>query len=212
MKSNSHNPAPTPGTFSGEIHAALADCMAQDKNVVLGGQLIKYGFAGLTTGLYEQYPERFITYSVSESLMNSSAMGLALAGKRCVMFHVRMDFLASGMCALVNHIPIWRKKGHKLPIVMVVQEGRGINSGQGPQHSKDLTFWFQRFEGWKTCVPQTPAEAGDMMRESIMGDDPTMYVIHRTLFDAAEGKRIVIPQEIKLCGSSRRHVEAFYGD
>lgn len=210
MTSNSDNAARPENTFAGQINKTLLRCLRDVPELVLGGQLIKYGFAGVTSGLYELYPERFITYSVSESLMNSSAMGLALAGKRVCMMHVRMDFLASGMCALVNHVPIWRKKGHKLPIVMVVQEGRGINSGQGPQHSKDLTFWFQRFEGWQTCVPQTPQEAGGMLYDAIMGDDPTMYVIHRTLFDAAEGKRIVVPQEIKLCGSSRRHVEAFY--
>ena len=78
--------------------------------------------------------------------MNSSAMGLALAGKRIVMMHVRIDFLASGMCALVNHIPIWYKKGFKLPITLVCQIGKGM--GQGPQHSKNLSFWFKNFEGW----------------------------------------------------------------
>jgi pyruvate/2-oxoglutarate/acetoin dehydrogenase E1 component len=86
--------------------------------------------AGLTTGLYEKYPEQFITYSVSESLMNSSAMGLALAGKRVVMLHVRMDFLACGMDALINHIPVWAKKGTKLPIVIFCQIGRGM-AGRG---------------------------------------------------------------------------------
>ena len=66
----------------------------------------------------KKYPKQFITYPVSESLMNSSCLGLALAGKRIVMIHVRIDFLASGMCALVNHIPVWYKKGFKLPITL----------------------------------------------------------------------------------------------
>jgi len=124
--SNSDN-APRPvGTFAGEINRTLTELMEANRNIVLGGQLIKYGFAGLTTGLYEKFPERFITYSVSEELMNSSAMGLALAGKRVIMFHVRLDFLLCGMNALFNHIPIWWRKGYKLPITFVCQEGRGI--------------------------------------------------------------------------------------
>ena len=209
--SNSDNAARPSGTFAGEINRTLTEAMDADPNVVMGGQLIKYGFAGLTTGLYEKYPERFITYSVSEELMNSSAMGLALAGKRVIMFHVRLDFLLAGMNALFNHIPIWHKKGHKLPITFICQEGRGIGSGQGAQHSKDLTMWFQRFEGWRTCVPQTPQEAGDMLKDSIFGDAPTMYVIHRRLFNAKEGERVVTPEYIKLCGASRRHMEEFYG-
>src|SRR5579859_8187936 len=109
--SNSDNAARPIGTFAGNINAELHAALDRHPNLVLGGQLIKYGFAGLTTGIYDKYPERFITYPVCEELMNSSAMGLALAGKRVLMFHVRLDFLLCGMNALFNHIPIWRKKG-----------------------------------------------------------------------------------------------------
>lgn len=210
--SNSDNAARPAGTFAGEINRTLTELMDADPSIVLGGQLIKYGFAGLTTGLYEKHPERFITYSVSEELMNSSAMGLALAGKRVIMFHVRLDFLLCGMNALFNHLPIWWKKGHKLPVTIIAQEGRGIGSGQGAQHSKDLTFWFQRFEGWNTCVPQTPTEASDMLASAVKGDKPTMYVLHRRLFNASKGERVITPQEIKLCGASKRHMDAFYAD
>lgn len=210
--SNSDNAVRPAGTFAGEINRVLREAMDADPNVVMGGQLIRYGFAGLTTGLYEKYPERFITYSVSEELMNSSAMGLALAGKRVIMFHVRLDFLLCGMNSLFNHLNVWWKKGHKLPITIIAQEGRGIGSGQGAQHSKDMTFWFQKCEGWNTYVPQTPEEAATMLHDSIFGDKPTLYVIHRRLFNASEGTRIEVPQEVRLCGASKRHIEAFYGD
>lgn len=195
-------------TFAEAINKALAEAL-QDPNVVIGGQLIKYGVAGLTTGLYEPHKEQFITYSVSESLMNSSAMGLALAGKRVVMIHVRMDFLASGMCALVNHIPIWSAKGIKLPIVFICQIGKG--NGQGPQHSKNLTAWFENFEGWTTMVPEWPEQAYSMLKEAIAGDRPVMYVIHRELFnkEGAVGS-IRTPAKIKLCGSSQKHEREFY--
>lgn len=210
--SNSDNAARPAGTFAGEINRVLHERLAADQQIVLGGQLIKYGFAGLTTGLYEKYGDRFITYSVSEELMNSSAMGLALAGKRVLMFHVRLDFLLAGMNALFNHIPIWAKKGYKLPITIIAQEGRGIGTGQGAQHSKDFTFWFQRFEGWKVSVPQSPTEAADMLETAINGNAPTLYVIHRRLFDAAEGTRITIPEYVGLCGASKRHRDEFYKD
>lgn len=210
--SNSDNAARPAGTFAGEINRTLMEAMEKDPSIVLGGQLIKYGFAGLTTGLYEKFPERFITYSVSEELMNSSAMGLALAGKRVLMFHVRLDFLLCGMNALFNHINVWWKKGHKLPITIIAQEGRGIGSGQGAQHSKDITFWFQRAEGWQTFVPQTPQEASSMLETAIFGDKPTMYVLHRRLFNASEEVRVRVPEYVGLCGASRRHVKEFYKD
>lgn len=210
--SNSDNAARPAGTFAGEINRVLMEAMDTDPHVVMGGQLIRYGFAGLTTGLYEKYPERFITYSVSEELMNSSAMGLALAGKRVVMFHVRLDFLLCGMNALFNHLNVWWKKGHKLPVTLVCQEGRGIGSGQGAQHSKNITTWFENAEGWNVCVPQTPTEAAEMLHNSIFGDKPTLYVIHRRLFNNTKGERIVTPQYVGLCGASKRHMMEFYGE
>jgi len=210
--SNSDN-APRPSdTFAGRVNSVLAKNLASNPNLVIGGQLVKYGYAGLTTGLYKQYPDRFITYSVSEELMNSSALGLALAGKTVVMCHVRLDFLLCGMNALCNTIPVFWKKGHRLPIVVIAQEGRGIGTGQGAEHSKDFTFVFQRWEGWNVCVPQTPTEAAEMLDASLNGSKPTMYVLHRRLFNAKEGTRIVIPQEVKLCGASKRHNEEFYRD
>lgn len=206
--SNSDNALRPENTFAGQINKALSELMESDPSIILGGQLIRYGFAGLTKGLYEKYQERFITYSVSESLMNSSAMGLALAGKRVVIFHVRMDFLLCGMDALFNHIPIWSKKGVKLPITFVVQVGKGM--GQGAQHSKDLTSWFQKFEGWTVKVPQTPQEAYSMLKESIEGDKPVLYAIHRELFDSPVGKKVKTEEYIRLCGASQRHEHEFY--
>ncbi len=195
-------------TFAGEINRALDESMGQDKNVVVCGQLVKYGVAGLTTGLYEKYPEQVVTYPVSESLMNSSAMGLALAGKRTVMIHVRIDFLACGMDALVNHIPIWSTKGVKLPLVIVCQIGKGM--GQAAQHSKNLTYWFEAFEVWTVKVPYSPIDAYRMMVAVIFGDKPVLYVIHRELFDSNEERYIPPPQRIRLCGASRRHEAEFY--
>ena len=196
-------------TFAKSINAALSEALSESRDVVIGGQLVKYGVAGLTTGLFDNYEDQFITYSVSESLMNSSAMGLALAGKRVVMIHVRMDFLASGMCALVNHVPVWYKKGIKLPITYICQVGKGM--GQGAQHSKDLTYWFKNFEGWEVRVPETPEQAYSMLKESIFGDKPVLYVIHRELFDLPHGKAILETNEVLLCGASQRHEADFYG-
>jgi pyruvate/2-oxoglutarate/acetoin dehydrogenase E1 component len=195
-------------TFSSEINRALDECLKKDKNVLLGGQLIKYGFAGLTEGLYKKYPKQFITYTVSESLMNSSALGLALANKKIVMMHVRIDFLASGMCALVNHIPIWFKKGFKIPITILCQIGKGM--GQGPQHSKDLSIWFRNFEGWSVKVPQSPKQAYNYLKESINGSKPVLYVVHRELFKETKYVKKNIPTNIRLCGAAKFYEKKFY--
>ena len=49
-----------------------------------------------------------------------------------------------------------------------------------------------------------------MLDASLNSTKPTLYVLHRRLFNASEGTRITVPQEVKLCGASRRHNEEFY--
>ena len=78
MKSNSDNAARPKGTFASEINRALDESLAQDPHVLIGGQLVNYGVAGMTTGLYDKYPKQFVTYSVSESLMMVASTDLPL--------------------------------------------------------------------------------------------------------------------------------------
>jgi pyruvate/2-oxoglutarate/acetoin dehydrogenase E1 component len=195
-------------TFATEINKILKKNIKKNKNFYVGGQLVRYGVAGLTKGLYPKFKNQIITYPVSESLMNSSVMGMALAGKKVVLIHVRIDFLASGMCALVNHLPIWYKKGYKLPVTLICQIGRGM--GQGPQHSKDLTSWFKNFEGWEVNIPYSPSEAASLLQKSINSNKPTLYIIHRELFNEKKRKKINIPNKVFLCGASKRHEKLFY--
>ena len=195
-------------TFAQAINRALDESLA-DPSVLVCGQLVKYKVAGITTGLYAKYPAQVITYPISEALMNASAMGLSLAGKRPVMIHERMDFLACGMDALVNHIPIWPAKcGVKLPLVILAIVGKG--HGQGPQHSKNLAPWFENLEGWTVVQPDNPQSAYHWMRASISGDSPVMYVVHREFLDRTERVRINTSNYIGLCGASQRHEQAFY--
>ena len=46
-------------TFVKQMNSALNDLLKKDKNVLIGGQLIKYGVAGLTSGLYKKYPKQY---------------------------------------------------------------------------------------------------------------------------------------------------------
>ena len=66
-------------TFVKQMNSALNDLLKKDKNVLIGGQLIKYGVAGLTSGLYKNIQNNLLLILFQKSLMNSSAMGLALA-------------------------------------------------------------------------------------------------------------------------------------
>lgn len=187
------------------------DVAMHDPDVMLLGQLVKYGLGGMTTGLAKDYPSQVITFPVCEGLMNGSAFGLALAGKRPVVIHERMDFLAVGMDPLVNHIPVWPARAKMaLPLVIIVVIGKG--KGQGPQHSKNLTPWFRMMDGWTVVEPDSPQAAHHSLVAAIRGDKPVLYVVHREFFGARAVVKLPRPDRVGLCGASQHHERAFYGD
>jgi pyruvate dehydrogenase E1 component beta subunit len=201
--------------FLQAMRSALAQALAADPKVLVLGQLVKYGLGGLTTGLAEDYPERVVTYPVCENLMNASAMGLALAGYRPIVIHERMDFLALGMDALVNHIPVWPARAAAsdshlaLPVVIFAVVGKG--KGQGPQHSKNLARWFKDFDGWHVMEPNTPEDAHDALLAAPFMDQPVIFVAHREFFGADHAVEIPEPEFVGLCGASAMHERNFYG-
>lgn len=195
-------------TFLEAMRSALGAAL-RDRKVLVCGQLVKYGLGGLTTGLADEHPDQVITFPVAENLMNGAAMGLALAGYRPVVIHERMDFLAVGMDPLVNHIPVWpARAAMSLPLVVITVVGKG--KGQGPQHSKNLTPWFEMLEGWTVVQPDTPRAAADALVGAIFGDRPVLYVAHREHFQSSGWVSIPHPDRVGLCGASKRHEDAFY--
>ena len=143
---------------------------------MLCGQLVNYGHSSLTRGLEKSFPNQVITYPVSENLMNSSAMGLAMCGMRTIVLHERFDFAVVGMSPLVNEIPIYQGK---LPIVFLIIVGHG--KGQGPQQNKDFTHWF--YSMYSVFEPHNPKAAYEQMKHALSLDSPSMVIIHRNLYD-----------------------------
>ena len=202
-------------TFLQAIRGALGEAMQRDESVVLCGQLVKYGLGGLTTGLYEERPKQVLTFPVCEALMNGVGLGLALAGRRPVIVHERMDFLTIGMDSLINHAPVLRAriaatgKSLELPLTVIAVVGKG--HGQGPQHSKDLTPWFNAMEGWNVVESKSPKEARQNLLSAIFNDAPTLYVARRENFQSStEHDKIRTPTRVGLCGASSRHEREFY--
>lgn len=193
------------------VRNGLEGCLAYDPRCVILSQLGRYGLGGMTRGLAKSHPDQLITMPVAENLMNGAAFGMALAGMRLIVIHERMDFLAVGMDALVNHIPIWqgRDPSLSLPIVIVAVVGKG--HGQGPQHSKNLTHWFRRFEGWRVVEPDSPVAAANALFVAATGREPVLYVLHREFFGAEGPFRPPRASRVRLCGAGERFEREFYG-
>ena len=174
-------------SYSEAINQATKQAMELSQDVMVMGQLIDYksGVFGTTTGLVERFGnQRVRDFPVAESLMTSAALGAAITGKRVLLVHIRIDFMLYSFDAIVNWLSLWRFKSNnesQAPVVIRAIVGRGW--GQGPQHSKSFHSWFGNLPGIKVALPATAFDAKGILLESIFGEDPTIIIEHRSLFN-----------------------------
>jgi pyruvate/2-oxoglutarate/acetoin dehydrogenase E1 component len=174
-------------TYAAAINEGLAQAMELCPDVLVLGQLVNYSKAGIfgtTSGLVERFgPDRVQDFPVAESVMTTTAIGAAVAGMRPVLVHQRQDFMFYSFDAIANWLALWRfKSGGKSSLPVVIRTIVGKGWGQGPQHSKSVHAWFAHLPGLRVAMPATPHDAKGMMLESIFGENPVIFVEHRSLF------------------------------
>ncbi len=174
-------------TYAEAIRSAIDHALDTLPEVIVMGQLVDFspGVFGTTKGLSEKYgSDRVFDFPISEGLMTSKAIGMALSGKRPVVVHQRLDFSLYATDALFNWISLWRFKSggeSNLPLTIRLIVGKGW--GQGPQHSKSLYSMFGHLPGVRVGVPSNPIDAKGMLIDSIFGDVPTILIEPRALFE-----------------------------
>lgn len=127
---------------------------------------------------------RVIDTPVSELACTGAAIGASLCGYRAIVIHPRMDFMLLAVDQIVNQAAKWSHMlgGQVAPAVTV----RAIvNRGgeQGAQHSQSLHSWFAHVPGLRVVMPTTPQDARDLLIDSVLCDDPVMYIDDRWLYE-----------------------------
>lgn len=172
-------------TYADAIRQALEDAMAADPSVVILGQAVDdpKPTYGTTAGLTEKFGQgRAFNTPLSEEGMTGVAVGMALAGLRPVLTHIRMDFLVLGMNQLVNVASKVRwMYGGRLTCPLVIRGIIGKSWGQGPQHSQGLYPLFCHIPGLRVATPWQPDCAYVALRQALRLDEPTIFVEHRLL-------------------------------
>ena len=124
---------------------ALTDSMtelATDPKVCFVGYGVKYG--GMAAGTLKGVnPEQLIETPVAENLMVGLAIGLALAGRRPVVYIERFDFILNALDAIVNHLdkiaPLSQGQFHPAVILRVVAGNKRKPLFTGITHTQDFT-------------------------------------------------------------------------
>lgn len=172
-------------TFAEAIKEALDQAMEIDDNVIVYGLGVDDPKAifGTTAALREKYgEERVFDMPTSENAMTGVGIGASLNGIRPVMVHQRLDFFLLAMDQVVNSAAPWHfmfggQGNVRITIRLIV--GRGW--GQGPTHSHNLQAWFAHIPGLKVVMPASAEDAKGLLLESILDDNPVIFIEHRWL-------------------------------
>lgn len=172
------------------INETLDSLMTADEQVVLIGEDIgEYGGCfGVTKGLYEKYGDsRVIDTPMSEQSIVGVSIGAAMNGLRPIAEIMFMDFVTLIFDQLMNHAGIFSYLSNgeiSVPVVIRVPAGGG--RGYGATHSKTMTASLMQIPGIKIVAPASPSDAGPLLEEALMDNNPVIYIEHKLLYGVKE--------------------------
>lgn len=178
------------------INEALSQMMEKDERIFLMGLGVDdpKGIFGSTLGLCERFGSgRVFDIPIAENSMTGIAVGAAIAGKRPILTHQRMDFLFVSMDQIANHAAkCCFMSGGKTNVPLVIRAVIGRGWGQGAQHSQATHANFMHIPGLKVVMPSTPYDVKGLLVSSILDENPVVFLEHRWLYDH-EGE---VPEEL----------------
>lgn len=154
----------------GESRLGVTDIFGEDVGAPLGG--VFTATQGLKTAWNTPLDERGII---------SAAIGLGLAGDRCVAEIQFCDYIFNTIDLLkMAGNTLWASNGqYPMPIVVMTPVGAGIRGSMYHSHSFDS--WATRLPGWKVVCPSTPLDAYGLMLAAIQDPNPVMYLKPKAL-------------------------------
>lgn len=169
------------------INQALTEEMERDSRVFVYG--IDVGdhacIYKTTAGLKEKFGDnRCFSTPLCEDSLVGFGLGAALNGLRPINIHIRVDFLLLAMNQLVNMVANFRYgSGDQLKVPLTIRAVIGRTWGQSYQHSKSLHSFFAHIPGLRVLMPSNPQDAKDLLTYAIQGENPTIVIEQRLLYD-----------------------------
>ncbi len=154
----------------GEKNLGVTDIFGEDVGAPLGG--VFTATQGLETAWNSPLDERGII---------STALGLGLAGDRCVAEIQFCDYIFNTIDLLkIGGNTLWCSNGqYNMPIVVMTPVGAGIRGSIYHSHSFDA--WATRLPGWKVVMPSTPLDAYGLMISAIKDPNPVLFLKPKAL-------------------------------
>ncbi|MCM2322711.1 MAG: alpha-ketoacid dehydrogenase subunit beta [Oligoflexia bacterium] len=154
----------------GEEKLGITDIFGEDVGPPLGGVFT------VTQGLGKSWNS-----PLDERGIIGAAMGLALAGDRCVAEVQFCDYIYNTIDMLkLAGMQSWSSNGDwNLPMTVMTPVGSGIRGSIYHSHSFDATM--THIPGWKIVMPSTPLDAYGLMIACLKDPNPTMFLKPKAL-------------------------------
>ncbi len=154
----------------GETHLGVTDIFGEDVGPPLGG--VFTATQGLKTTWNSPLDERGII---------GAAMGLGLAGNRCVAEIQFCDYIYNTIDLLkLAGMQSWSSNGDWcLPMTVMTPVGSGIRGSIYHSHSFDATM--THIPGWKIVMPSNSLDAYGLMLACLKDPNPTMFLKPKAL-------------------------------
>ncbi len=177
------------------LNEALAEEMRRDENVYITGEDVgRWGsIYTVTKGLYDEFgPERVIDMPISENLIATMPIGMALMGKRPVVEMMFADFgglFFDGIADQAAKMHFVSNGKDCCPIVY--RSAQGAGGGNACQHSQVVESWFMNMPGLKIVSPSDAYDAKGLMKAAIRDNNPVLFLEHKLLY----GDKCEVPDE-----------------
>ena len=152
---------------------------------------LKGGVHGATLDLQRRFgAERVFDTSLSEEGIIGRAVGMALAGLVPVpeiQFRKYADPATEQLndCGTIR----WRTNGRfAAPVIVRIPVGFSKVTGD-PWHSVCGEAIFAHTPGWRIAFPSNAEDAVGLLRAALRGNDPTIFLEHRALYDTPQARR-----------------------
>jgi pyruvate dehydrogenase E1 component beta subunit len=170
-------------TYGQAMGEAIAQEMRRDETVILIGEDIRPGWAGVTTGLYAEFGERLINTPISEAAFVGAAAAAAATGLRPIVEMMFSDFMYVAMDQLANQTAKMRYMfGGRVKLPVVYSGAVGAGLGGAAQHQQTNYSVFLNIPGLKNVVPSTPYDAKGLMIAAIREDNPVLFFGNLALY------------------------------